>query len=259
MAYLPSAEFYFEIARGNVPGMSVVHKFGRNSAVGTTYGTIAIGGYYRTPQVAGATTLRVKAGGDANDTAAGTGAQEITLQGLDQTGALAQETVATAGASASSATTTTFIRLFRAWVSKSGSYATTSVESHAASIVIEDGAGTQDWATIDYTNFARSQSEIGAYTIPLGKTGYLTSFHANIESNKSVSLLMFKREGILDTAAPYDAMRLQMQLGLTSGNVDLHPACAYGPYPELTDIGFMAAASASAECDVDFEIVLVDN
>ena len=93
----------FNIASGRIPGLSVVHKFGRAS-VGTTYSPVTFGGVYNTPQVAGATTLRVKAG-DANDTAAGTGAREVTLIGLDETGAEVTEAVATAGAAASATTT----------------------------------------------------------------------------------------------------------------------------------------------------------
>ena len=48
----------------------IENKFGDNTAVGTSYVPITGNGIYRTPQVSGATTLRVKAGGDANDTAA---------------------------------------------------------------------------------------------------------------------------------------------------------------------------------------------
>ena len=73
-----SDEFWLNVQRGNVPGASVVHKFGRNAAV-TTMAPIAFGGVYQTPQPASATTLRVKAG-NTNDTAAGSGAREITIQ-----------------------------------------------------------------------------------------------------------------------------------------------------------------------------------
>ena len=51
-------------------GFSVVHKFGKNDAIGTTVKPICLGGVWQMPQVANATTLRVKAG-NANDTAGG--------------------------------------------------------------------------------------------------------------------------------------------------------------------------------------------
>jgi hypothetical protein len=57
----------------------------------------------------------------ANDSAAGTGAQEVTIYGLDENGAFAQEALATNGASASGNTTTTFTRVFEARVTAAGS------------------------------------------------------------------------------------------------------------------------------------------
>jgi hypothetical protein len=97
--YSIPADFYLEVHKGNVTGHSIIHKFGHNTAIPTTYTPVTSIGSYPTPQVSGATTLRIKAGGDANDTAAGTGAREITLIGVDETGAEVTETLATAGAS----------------------------------------------------------------------------------------------------------------------------------------------------------------
>ena len=146
---------------------TLVHKFGHNAAVGTSYEPISAGGIYRSPQVSGATAVRVKAGNVA-DTAAGLGAQAVTVQGLDETGALAEETLVTAGTSASAPGTITFIRIFRAFVSASGVYASTGVIGQAS-----------------------------------------------------------------DTAS-----------------------FPFGPYPELTDIGFLAKATTSAAVGVNFEIGL---
>ena len=185
-----------DIARGSVRGFSSVHKFGA-ATVGTSFVPVARGSVWQTPQVAGATTLRIKASGDANDTAAGTGAREVCLQGLDETGALVEECVATAGASASSATTTTFIRLFRAWVSESGTYASQSAPSHADDIVIENGAGGTDWATLSATGFARGQSEIGCYTVPRGYQAYVKGFVVSSDASKSTDFIFYQRRNIL--------------------------------------------------------------
>ncbi len=246
-----------EIAAGTVPGWSVVHKFGRNAAVGTSFVPCSIGGVYQTVQPASATSLRVAAG-NANDTAAGTGAREITLEGLDETGALVTEALATAGASASSGTTTTFIRLFRAYVSKSGTYATSSAGSHAANIVIENAAGGTTWATIDSTDFPRGQSEIGVYTVPLGYNGYVFDLTVNVSGNgtKPAELLFFQRANILEAAAPYTAMRLALNFGGVSDSFTYHFPVAI-KYAALTDMGFMCkAASGTPEVDVEFDILL---
>ena len=167
-----------ELQRGRVPNQSTVEKFGR-ATVGTTYVPIAFGNVYQQLQVAAATTLRVKAG-NGNDTAAGSGAREITLDGLDETGARVTPALATAGASASDATTETFIRLYRYYVSASGTYSAGITGSHDSNIVIENGAGGTDWATIDSTDIPRGQSEIACYTVPLGKTATISHVHVTV-------------------------------------------------------------------------------
>jgi hypothetical protein len=253
------ADFYTEVAKGNVPGHTLVHKFGHNSATPTTLTPICSIGDYITLQPASATTLRIKAGGDANDTAAGSGAREVTLQGLDETGTLVSESIATAGASASAVTTTTFIRLFRIKVTASGTYATSTTASHTAAITIENGAGGTDWGTIDLNGFALSQSTIGAYSVPLGKTAYLISYDINAETTKIVDAVFFQRQSILDAAAPYEAMRIVFEIvGLT----DTRSKVLNAPiaFPALTDIGFMAKVSTgTANVSVNFDILLVDD
>jgi len=254
-------DFYVAVAAGFIPGYSLVHKFGRNLAVGTSFVPVSIGGIYRTKQVGAATTLRIKSGGNANDTAAGSGAQEVTLIGINAAGNEVSEAVATAGASASSATTNSFIRLYRAYVSASGTYATASAGSHSADITIEDGGGTEDWATIttDSSSFPRAQSEIGYYTIPTGYTGYLLSASAFTDSTKTTTLLFFQRQGVLDTAAPYEAMRLLFEERVEGGEstVDIKsPIRIDGP----ADVGYLAKVNTgTAEVDVDFELLLIDN
>ena len=253
------ADFFSEVAKGNVLGHSIVHKFGQNLAVGTSYTPVASGGLYNTPQLGSATTLRIKSGGNANDTAAGSGAREVTFEGIDETGAEVTEAVATAGASASSATTTTFMRLFRAWVSASGTYATATTGSHSADIVIENGAGGTDWATIVLNGFPKAQSEIGAYTIPTGYTGYLLSAHGFVDSTKITNLLYFKRENILETSAPYSAMRIVFEERKESGEffVDIKAPILLG---SACDVGFLTKVdTGTAEVDVDFELLLVQN
>jgi len=237
-------------------GYDVVHKFGRNLAVPTSFVGVSVGGLYLTPQVAAATNLRVKAG-NTNDTAAGSGARGITLLGLDETGAEVEETLATAGVSASSTTSATFIRLYRAYVSTSGTYGTTTAGSHAADIVIENGAGGTDWLTIDSTGYPRGQSEVAFYSVPLGKTAYVTSIQCSVQSNKTADIVMVQRRDILDAAVPYQAMRTVLQLGAVAGHASLRPATPFGPFPALTDIGFLSKGAAVSEVDVNFEIVRI--
>jgi len=251
---------WLDIGRGLVSGMSTVKKFGR-ATVGTTFSPIALGGVYRTPQAASATTLRIKAGGDAADTAAGAGARSVTLQGLDENFDLVSETINTNGASASSATTATFTRLFRAYVETSGTYASATAGSHVAAITIENGAGGTDWATIGATNFPKSQSEIGAYSVPAGYTAYVFKGEVVVDSGKTADLLFFHRAGIDDTAAPYSAMRAKSSLIGIPGGVALEQTGSqvpFGPFVGPCDIGYMGrVTTTTGQISVEFEIFLV--
>ena len=255
---METEDFFHRVAAGAVDGHTLVHKFGKNKAVGATYTPLAIGGVYQTPQIAGATTLRIKAGGNANDTAAGTGAREVTLQYISTAGEITKETLATAGAGASSSTAGSALRIVRAFVSESGAYASAIAGSHVGDIVIEDSAGTNDWLTIDSSGFPRSQSQIGVYTVPLGFTAYVYSVTLTTDSNKAVDFLFFKRGGILNTAAPYEAMRTVIEEVGIQGHFDVE-FIGGQKFTELTDIGFMVKASTAAVATADFEIVLVNN
>lgn len=257
MSYIGYRDFGLEVSKDNIPNHSEDLKFGRNAAVGTSFVPVCLGGVYQTPQAASATTLRIKAGGNANDTAAGSGAREVTLIGLDASGALVTEALATAGASASAATTNSFMRLFRAYVSESGTYGTATAGSHSGDIVIENSAGGTDWATIDSTGFPKGQSEIGVLSIASGVCGYLFNFLVTADSSKTTDFILFKRDSILDSAAPYEAMRAQF-VGQTTGEntrMLFNPPIRFdGP----CDVGFMAKVGAgTASVSVDFNLILV--
>lgn len=249
-------EWLEQVSLGLIPGFSMVDKFGANEAVGTTMEPVTNGGIYRTPQVAGAVALRIAAG-DAADTAGGLGAQEITLEVMDVTGAYVTKVLATAGTSASVPTDIDVIRFVRAWVSRSGTYATQVAASHAAEIVIENAAGTETWGTISMTGFPQAQTQISAYTIPLSVTGWIPTKYISIEANKAVDVFFFKRENILETAAPYTAMRAQQTYTGQSSAIDVRRRAFLGPFPALTDVGFMAkVATGTAKVNCAFDVIL---
>jgi len=252
-------DFLLDVAMGFRRGYSVLHKFGRNKAVGTTFVPVCLGGIYRTPQATGATTLRIKAGGDVADTADGAGAREVTLIGLDENFAEQTVTLATAGVAASASTTVTFTRLFRAYVSASGVYASQILGSHVGEIVIENTAGTEDWITIDVADFPKGQTECGVYSVPPGFTAYVLRSSVFIDSSKLTQTLLFRREGIQETAAPYQAMRILANLQQRDNH---HETTHVAPIPirAPADIGFLArVASGTSEINVDFEVLLVED
>jgi len=249
------------LAIGNMYQAHVHHQFGRHVVVGTTYTPVADTGLYRTPQAGAATALRIKAGGNAGDTANGAGARSVKLWGLDANGDEVTAILATNGASASAATAVSFIRLYLAEVYESGTYGTQSAGSHLANITIENAAGTQDWAQIQLNGFPSGTTGIGSITVPRNHVGLITSIQINPEmaANKTTDVLILKREGILQTAAPYKPIvKIQEIIGLaaTIGVSFDMPMVV----PELTDIGVLAKVSGgTGAISVDMEVIFLES
>lgn len=245
------------IAREHFPTHSTVHKFGRNAAVGTTLVPVAIGGVYQTP-TEDKTIVIVSS--DANDTAAGTGAREVTVTYLDSNFEQQTATLALNGTSESTETITGVRRLYRAYVSKSGTYATAAASSHAGVLTLREPGAGATWAVIDHSDgIGMSQTQIAAYTVPAGKTAYMRTINYSVDSGKNVNLRFFQRQCCDCVEAPYSAMRLLNAYdGLTDTNEFTHGT--YEMIPEKTDIGFMAVvAVGTAVVSAEFEMILVDN
>lgn len=252
MSYIGTENFYLEVAKGNVPGHSLVHKFGRNDAVPNgSFAFVTLLGQAAFPLTA-ATTVRVKAG-DAADTAAGAGAREITVQGIDSNLDEVSEAIATAGASASSATTASFWRVHRAWVSSVGTYEA----ANTGAVVIENSAGGTD---IIQLAAGEGQTQDAVFSIPSGKTGYLASVHVTTDSAKPVDIRCFVRNNLDDTSAPMDAKRIKLYWDGIATPMDYRPYSPELSIDEKADIWFEAQAGAGGgEVAIDFELLLVDN
>lgn len=244
-----------DIARGLAPGCRSFNKFGRNTSIGSTFTPVSRSGFYRTPQADAHVHLRIKAGGNVNDTVNGSGAREVTLVGIDEFGDYAIEALQTAGASASEQTSKSFIRLFDAYVSKSGTYATQTAGSHAGTITIENAAGGQDWSIIADGALGRGKTEMAVYTTPRDRSAALRNITISSDADKKANIILYKRENILEVAAPYTSMLLVTEYPQSSGLFDV----TFDPplyFPPLCDFGFLANVSASTvDVAVNMDIV----
>ena len=249
-----SRDFLIEVQKGNIAGHSMVHKFGRNPSVpnASFEGVNQLSATFNF--LTAATTVRIKAGGNAADTAAGAGAREITIEGLDNTGAAATETIATAGAAASSATSTSFWRVFRASVSSCGTYGA----ANTAAVIIENSGGGTDLITI---LTEEGQSKYGAYAIPLGKTGYLLDVLVEADAAKAADFRVCTREDLTDaSSAPFSAVQVKLYFDGVLGQAAIDPHSPIFSLPALTDIWIEAeGGGAGTEVSCDFEILLVDD
>lgn len=253
MSYIGTKDFLIEVAKGNIAGHSLFHKFGRNDAVANGVWELVSLLSGATTFRTSASTVRIKAGGNAADTKDGAGAREVTVIGIDSTLAELTETIETNGATASSNTTGSFWRVYRAYVSAVGTYGV----ANTGAITIEDSGGSADMIKIAALE---GQTQYAAYAIPIGKTGYLLSIHLDVDAGKAADFRMFTRESLNDTTAPMPGKRLMLYWDGVLGTVDFKTQSPRIIFPALSDVWVEAeGAGAATEVAVDFEILLVDD
>ncbi len=249
----PVTDVPTDLNSGRIAYMSAVAKFGSNEDVGTgAYEDIwAVGGAYN--WLTAASALRIKAGGNAADDAGQAGARTVTIEGLDENWNAASETVNAAGASASDPTTTTFIRINRAYVGDVGAY----TGANTGAVDIETTGGT----LVARIAAGVGQTQLGLYSVPAGKTAYLTRTYANVSAgaNKSATIRGWRRENADTVSAPFQGKRLFDVFEQVSGAVQVAHS-SYNVFPAKTDIWYSAIADANAtQVDIHFDITLVDN
>ena len=259
LTHVLDRDFLTQVSLGNVPGFSLVHKFGA-SELDTTIHPLTQSKTYETPT---ANTALEFVSDNANDSSSGTGAQEITIEGLTNISGVWTEvtqTLATNGTT-SVALTTDLIRLNRWYVSKSGTYATATAGSHQGNLTIRVSGGGTTWSTIINTPFPIGQSQIGVYTIPSNKSAYLLSKNIFTDTSKTADVYFYQRTNADDVTTPYTgAMRLiEREVGIQGGYV-VKTVAPKGPFVGPLDMGFMGkVTSGTAEVACEFELLLVDD
>ena len=209
------------------------------------------GGTYNWLQAAVA--VRIKVGGNAADDTSGAGAQTVVVEGLDQNWALASETIVTAGASASSATTTTFIRIHRAYIGNVGTY----TGGNTAAILIE----TTGDVLVAQIEAAQGRSQLALYSVPAGKTAYLTRLAVSVSATgtKTATIRAFKREDADDATTPFTGKQLVAEYDEVNGEVE-RTFDAWISIPEKSDLWFSAIADANETLvEASFDLILVDD
>jgi len=256
--YKRVSDFGVDIVKGEVPGHTVIHKFGRNSAVSSSFVPICESGFYRTPTTN--TALEVVST-DADDNASGAGARTIYYEGLQvQSGSLVVVSdVVELDGTTEVALPDSLIRLYRWYVASSGVYASQSVGSHQGDISIQESGAGNVWAKIAIDTFGRGQSQIGAYTVPTGYSAFMTDITSSVESDKEAEILLFQRNGVLNTTAPYDPMRLVTEISSAKGVQSINLSSPL-KFEEETDIIFFAKQKkGDSPATIDFTLYLVQN
>jgi hypothetical protein len=166
--YGKNEEFTLQVARGQIQGHRSVVVFGFNPDVDTTQVSV-----WPLPSLisfpASALQMTVSST-SANDTAAGTGARTVVVQGLDSQYNEITETVTLNGQTAVTMTAS-FLRVNYAYVETAGSGNGAAGDIYIGTGTVTAGvpATTYDIIKFDYNN-----TTTGSYTIPAGYTAYVS-------------------------------------------------------------------------------------
>jgi hypothetical protein len=246
-----STDFYFDVASGTIPTDLVVTKFSANEVVGTTYEDIWDGPASSLTYLTTAATLEAISD-SVNDTAAGTHARKIIVYGLDENWDLISEEITLAGTSASSATTATFIRVYRAIVSEVGAYG--NANDGNITIRVSSAGATQAYISFESTpDIGHAQTRMSHFTIPRGYKGYLLWADVGFAASKVVNFNILIRENANNTSSNFRAWRNIFHVHESRDKILKTPIV----FQAYTDIrGIAVVDTGTAEVSFDYQLLL---
>ena len=157
-----------QVSRGQITWHQSVVIFGYNSDVDTSVETVwPHGGILTFPSTA--IQLSVSSS-SANDTALGTGARTVYLEGLDANHDVISETVTLSGQTAVT-TTKSYLHINNCYVASAGSGNSAAGTVYFGTGVVTAGVPATVYDVIQFDYNARIT---GSYTIPAGYTGYIS-------------------------------------------------------------------------------------
>ena len=215
---------------------SHIHKFGYNTAVGSSYEPITDLGTHVLPSSA---AVSVVSSSSDDDAAGGTGAQTLEIQGLDANYNLQTSTISLDGTNAVTTGSDTYLRIFRMTVLTAG-----TGETNAGNITASVGG-----SNVAQINAGNGQTLMGVYTVPAGHNAFLTKFQASLSKNQEAQVQLRTK------AASNGAWQIKGQFGTFANTVEYEYAVPL-VIPEKTDIQFRAKAGATSEMGVVFDMLI---
>jgi hypothetical protein len=162
--------FELQLARGQISWHETQFQFGTNTNVATSFSTLWPGGGTLYAYPSAATVLKISSA-NANDTAAGTGARTVLVNGLDANYNEISEIVSLNGQTAVN-TVKSYLRFHYMTVLTAGSGETAAGTLYAGVGTVTSGVP----ATIyGYVSLGYNTSEQAFWTVPAGYTAYITS------------------------------------------------------------------------------------
>jgi hypothetical protein len=241
--------FELQVSRGQITGHGVELISGISGSVGTSYTTVwsqnTVYAY-----LSAASVMKISST-SANDAAAGTGAQTVTIHGLDANYNQINETVTLNGQTAVN-TTSSFLRVFHLAVATAG-----TGEAAAGTIYAGTGTVTAGVPAVVYGVYtAGNGSTACIWTVPAGYTAYITSCASGYSSatataNGTVSVSVRPFGTVFDTIS-----QLRVSNGVQGWIQFQYPISV----AEKSDIEIRAASStAGAGVTAEFQVVYIKN
>ena len=224
------------ISSGKIDKLSGIHKFGYNDSITNAAETVwESGGVYSTYPTSGQALTVASSVIDGTDEDV-----EITIEGLDYDYNLLTETVTLQSNGSQATDSGAWIRVFRAYVS--GDQAVSgNVDIHT------EGDASEQWA---YINNAYQQTQMAVYTVPAGKTGYLTKLEVGYDKQNDYEVRVMVRE-------PGKVFRCMGVITGFAENLDRHFEIPFH-IPEKSDIRIDAKCGATGAVSAAFDLVLED-
>jgi hypothetical protein len=245
-----SSATWLDYASGRLDGTRPVRKFARNSDIDLAASEDVWSAGGNMTYLTSASAVEI-VGDSANDDAAGTHCRRVMIVGLNENWDEAQEQVSTNGLSASTATTTTFIRVYRAYCDLVGAYGNTNDGN--LTVRVESAGSTQA-----YIAAGDGQTQGSHWTVPRNYTGYGLGVHLNVASGKTGSVVFYYRTNADDATTP-NAWRVAASYTGLSGNAD-YTYWGMVPFPEKTDIRAVGSAAANdTDITLDYIVMLIRN
>jgi hypothetical protein len=243
-------DFRLMVNRGLVTGIAGERRVGNISSLGGTYEPIWSGAG-SLPFPTTAAPIRIRAGGNAADAAAGTGARLVLVRGLDANWDLTTDLLITAGASQSAQSTKSFIRVLDAVSVDVGTYGGRNV----GDVCIERTDATE--VALIPAGIGRAQ--MGFFSVPNGVQAHVCQLEVECETAVSFSLRMWQRKRADIDVAPFSSAEI---IGEYVGFTERahREFCTFPePLEAKTDIWFEGKSSTgSAAMSLDFHMWLVD-
>ncbi len=242
-------ELGLNIASSSLRGIDSEFKFGHNTAVGSTFETIwPEGGIYVYPSTASTMTL---SSSNTNDYAGGSGVRSVRIFGLDTNYNEITEDITLHATDGLLAVTTinTYLRVHRIYALTAGSN-----NGQVGKLYMGTGTVTIGVPAVIYgvTAIGHNQTTQTIYTVPAGKTAFITGISASGASGKDAEIHFMAKTPSAVFTTKYAAHIYQSPLNYYF-NVPLR-------VEEKVDLEVRGSVPQTAgSIYTSFEFILVDN